>query len=126
VSFWPYLPASYLTFWYGGVSYYYVNDLYYTWSPARYGYVVTDPPPAAASPAPESTEPGPGSVYVYPRSGQSEEQTATDRFECHQWAVSQTGFDPTTATADTQNAGSGSDYRRALIACLDARGYSAN
>jgi hypothetical protein len=129
VSFWPYLPASYVTFWYGGLSYYYVNDLYYTWSPARYGYVVTDPPPAAESAATvssESTEPGPGSVYVYPRNGQSEEQTATDRFECHQWAVSQTGFDPSTATADTQSAGSASDYRRALIACLDARGYSAN
>lgn len=139
VSFWPVLPATYSTFWFGGVSYYYVDDLYYTWSPARYGYVVTDPPPvveAAGSAEAESTaaeaveevdESGAASVYVYPRNGQSEEQTANDRFECHQWAVSQTGFDPTTANgADPSVAGSAADYRRALIACLDARGYSAN
>ncbi len=37
-------------------------------------------------------------VFAYPNAGQSSEQQARDRFECHQWAVSQTGFDPTTAT----------------------------
>ena len=36
-------------------------------------------------------------VYAYPNAGQSEEQQSRDRFECHQWSVSQTGFDPTTA-----------------------------
>lgn len=36
-------------------------------------------------------------VYAYPQAGQSEQQQSRDRFECHQWAVSQTGFDPTTA-----------------------------
>jgi hypothetical protein len=66
-------------------------------------------------------------VYVYPRNGQSEEQTSSDRYECHKWAVSQTGYDPTTATPETQSSSSSdNDYRRALIACLDARGYSAN
>jgi hypothetical protein len=134
VSFWPVLPAAYGTYWYGGVSYYYVDDLYYTWSPSRYGYVVTDPPPVVSSATTEvveddsadsSDEVGAASVYVYPRNGQSEEQTSNDRYECHQWAVSQTGFDPTTATGDEQSAGSVDEYRRALIACLDARGYSA-
>lgn len=36
-------------------------------------------------------------VFAYPSQGQSEEQQSRDRFECHQWSVSQTGFDPTTA-----------------------------
>lgn len=36
-------------------------------------------------------------VFAYPNAGQSEEQQSRDRFECHQWSVGQTGFDPTTA-----------------------------
>jgi len=34
-------------------------------------------------------------LYVYPSAGQSQEQQDRDRYECHDWAVSQTGFDPT-------------------------------
>ena len=33
--------------------------------------------------------------YIYPAQGQSKEQQGKDEFECHQWAVEQTGFDPT-------------------------------
>jgi hypothetical protein len=36
-------------------------------------------------------------IFAYPSAGQSEEQQSRDRFECHQWSVSQTGFNPTTA-----------------------------
>jgi hypothetical protein len=36
-------------------------------------------------------------IFAYPGQGQSEEQQSRDRFECHQWSVSQTGFDPSTA-----------------------------
>jgi len=32
--------------------------------------------------------------YVYPAKGQSTEQQQKDEWECHQWAVQQTGFDP--------------------------------
>jgi hypothetical protein len=32
--------------------------------------------------------------YVYPAKGQSAEQQKKDEFECHQWAVTQTGVDP--------------------------------
>jgi hypothetical protein len=35
--------------------------------------------------------------YAYPTAGQSEAQQSKDRFECHQWAVTQSGFDPSTA-----------------------------
>jgi hypothetical protein len=137
VGFVTLLPPVYSTFWYSGTSYYYANDLYYTWNPDRYGYVVTNPPPVAEdtsgtySTAPDADDQGgsasgPGDLYVYPRNGQSEEQTAQDRFECHQWAVKQTGFDPTLGEAQTSSAGTSDDYHRAIIACLDGRGYSAN
>jgi len=48
-------------------------------------------PPAAPAPAP-STQ-----VYVYPTSGQSAAQLDRDRYECHTWAVKQSGFDPSQA-----------------------------
>ena len=126
--FLPVLPYGYATFWWGGIPYYYWNNLYYTWSPADYGYVVTDPPPVAGSNASDSSsgygDGGSGAdVYLYPRNGQSDAQTQQDRYECHSWAVSQTGFDPTRTSG--QSSGSAADYRRAMIACLDARGYSA-
>ncbi len=38
-----------------------------------------------------------GGAYAYPNAGQSEQLQSQDRFECHQWSVSQTGFDPSTA-----------------------------
>jgi len=34
-------------------------------------------------------------IFVYPDKGQSEEQQSHDKWECHQWAVQQTGVDPT-------------------------------
>jgi len=128
--FLPVLPFGYATFWWGGMPYYYWNNLYYTWSPGDYGYVVTDPPPVAGGEGDSSYDGAPqqgissgSDVYLYPRNGQSDAQTQNDRYECHSWAVSQTGFDPTRSSQ--QGSGSAADYRRAMIACLDARGYSA-
>jgi hypothetical protein len=155
--FLPVLPLGYATFWWGGVPFYYWNNVYYTWNPGSNGYVVTDPPPVGgtdnaadpgdsgysgdaggyaqaapqpygggASPQGDAAPPqggaGASDVYLYPRNGQSEAQTQNDRYECHSWAVSQTGFDP---TRQQQTGGNSADYRRAMIACLDARGYSA-
>jgi outer membrane lipoprotein SlyB len=37
---------------------------------------------------------------VYPANGQSPEQTDRDRYECHQWAVQQTGVDPSLPNAN--------------------------
>ena len=34
-------------------------------------------------------------VYAYPSAGQSTEQMATDQFDCHNWSVIQSDFDPT-------------------------------
>jgi hypothetical protein len=36
---------------------------------------------------------------VYPMQGQSNEQLSKDRYECHVWAVQQSGFNPSTAQA---------------------------
>jgi hypothetical protein len=44
--------------------------------------------------------PPPQKVFVYPSNGQSPEQTDRDRYECHVWAVQQTGVDPSRADAN--------------------------
>jgi hypothetical protein len=36
-------------------------------------------------------------VIAYPAKGQNQPQQERDRYECHSWAVQQTGFDPTRA-----------------------------
>jgi hypothetical protein len=38
-------------------------------------------------------------IFVYPAKGQSQAQQDRDRYDCHSWAVRQTGFDPTRSTA---------------------------
>lgn len=45
----------------------------------------------------------PTQVYFYPKSGQSAEQQDRDRYECHQWAVGQSGFDPSLASVPPQH-----------------------
>jgi hypothetical protein len=147
----PVLPFGYATYWWGGMPYYYWNNLYYTWSPADAGYIVTDPPPASGDNAPPDGAPYDGGAYeqseqsgtaapydqpapsqytaptgggaqlfLYPRNGQTDAQIQNDRYECHGWAVNQSGYDPT-----RPGEGNSAGYRQAMIACLDARGYSA-
>jgi hypothetical protein len=116
----PVLPPFYTTLMLGGVPYYYANDAYYVWRAQEHQYEVVDPPQvesATVTPAPAQN------VFVCPNKGQSAEQEAKDRYECHRWAVDQTGFDPTTATGDV-DAGKRDDYQRATTACLAARDYT--
>jgi hypothetical protein len=56
---------------------------------------VTPPPRTYAVPAPP-----PQKIFVYPARGQSPEQTDRDRYECHVWAVQNTGVDPSRADAN--------------------------
>ncbi len=138
------LPLGYATYWWGNVPYYYVNSVYYVYNPADNGYVVSDPPPVAgdnavppapdaddASPPPAYAAPAappasgsPDDIYMYPKNGQTEQQQSTDRYECHTWAQQQTGFDPTQSAS--QSSGNAYDYHRAMVACLQGRGYSVN
>jgi len=124
--FLPILPAVYATYYWGGIPYYYANDVYYTWNAGQNGYTVTDPPPVAGTASSDESSSGQVNssngtdVYAYPQNGQTDEQQSNDRYECHTWSRSQTGFDPTVSNS----TGSADDYRRAMIACLNARGYS--
>lgn len=141
----PFLPPYYSTLMIGGVPYYYANEIYYTATPG--GYVVVAPPTGEISPLPPSPPPSPqgpppippaggpmpGSqmsadqLFVYPRQGQNEKKQADDRYECHHWAVNQTGYDPTRPPVNMpegqliQRRG---DYQRAMSACLEGRGYT--
>jgi hypothetical protein len=53
---------------------------------------------ACEAPPPRRTvvaaQPVPSPIVVYPAQGQTPEQLERDRYECHVWAVQQTGFDP--------------------------------
>jgi hypothetical protein len=121
----PFLPAYYDTRIVSGETYYVSDGTYYHATPTGDGYVVTDAPagaPAAtANPAPADK------VFIYPRNGQSQQQQDKDRYECHSWAMEQSGFDPTQANggvgADQAGAKS-ADYQRAQTACMDGRGYT--
>src|ERR1700691_5659513 len=93
------LPRYHSTVWLGGVPYHYADDAFYRWEPATDTYQVVPPPPgvdrladvAPAAPA----EPAGDSFFAYPNDGQTSEQQAADRYECHAWSKNQTGFDPT-------------------------------
>jgi len=130
----PVLPVGYTTVYYSGVPYYYANDAYYTWVPAENQYEVVAPPgdesAAQMQPPPDAVPPparGGDDFFVYPKNGQSDDQQAQDKFECHKWASQQSGFDPTLSGGGVppdQNASARSSYNRAMIACLEGRGYS--
>lgn len=86
--------------------------------------VEKQPPEYPASSVPPSLD---ERFFVYPRQGQSEEQQAKDRYECHIWAVGQIGWDPTQPTGvvpEAQINQKRADYQRAMGACLDAREYT--
>src|SRR6202453_1638075 len=58
---------------------------------------VTPPPRVLLCRAPP--RPPPQKVFVYPNNGQSPEQTDRDRYECHVWAVQETGVAPSRPAA---------------------------
>jgi hypothetical protein len=127
----PYLPDYYTTFWYGGSRYYMADDTYYLYEPDRHGYVVTDSPygndEVFDDGSVDSGGDGGGAdrrdaeLYVYPTRGQSPQQQADDKYECHRWAVDQAHYDPTNAPYRAEDR---QQYDRALSACLTGRGYS--
>jgi hypothetical protein len=66
--------------------------------------------PAASAPAPAA---GPPEPIYYPRNGQSDEQRELDLRECNRWATTQP---PAVADAGV--------FQRAVLACMDGRGYT--
>ena len=132
----PVLPAMSTRVWVSGLPYYQSNGIYYAPMPSQ-GYVVVAPPvdsaqvqtitSSSANAVPSAwAGSAPGSVVVststyrslpepiiYPRNGQSPEQTEADRQECNRWATTQPA-----ALNDAQV------FQRAVAACLDGRGYT--
>jgi len=115
------LPFGYVSFFLGPRQYFYANYTYYWLDPRTQEYVVVAEPNGAETAVSEATAAGSGDVFVYPKQGQTDEQRDRDRYDCYLWAVDQTHFDPSAAAADSAKAG---DYRRALAACLEGRGYT--
>lgn len=115
------LPLYYSTVWWGGVPYYYADNTYYRWNGTVSQYETVSPP-GLQNPAAEQSQ-GVSELIVYPKNGQSEDQQGKDKFECHRWAVGQTGFDPTQVGGGAA-PGRRADYFRAQSACLEGRGYS--
>ena len=114
---WPYFGFSY-----GAGPYPYYGG---PWYGPRVGVGVTvgggypvhpKPAPPAAPPASQ----GALKLYVYPAAGQSEAQTADDRYQCHVWAAGQSGHDPTLGAGSRDEAES---YSRAFTACMEGRNY---
>lgn len=115
------LPPFFSTVWIGGTRYYFADDIYYRWDPVRRVYMVSDPG------GDDTTTDTTDDLFIYPKNGQSEEEQATDRYECHRWASDQTNFDPTRSGGgvdDSERTAKRADYQRAQTACLEARGYS--
>jgi hypothetical protein len=51
-----------------------------------------------------------GGLYIYPAKGQNKTKQDEDRYDCHSWAVSQTGFDPSKPQANTTNSSGNQQY----------------
>ena len=109
---WPYFGFSY-----GG-------SPYGTWYGPRVGVGVhvggAYPVRRATSPTPAAPPQGALKLYVYPAAGQSDAQTADDRYQCHAWAANQSGHDPTLGAGSREEAES---YTRAFTACMEGRDY---
>jgi hypothetical protein len=116
------LPLYYSTLWWDGIPYYYANNTYYVYDGNVGQYETVAPPPGLENQV-AAQEPVGTDLIAYPKTGQSTEQQAKDKYECHHWATTQTGFDPTlgaTGAAPDKRT----DYMRAQAACLEGRGYS--
>lgn len=60
------------------------------------GIASADPaaaPPAESGPPPEAVSAS-ADIYVYPTHGQTDKQLDRDRYECHNWAVAQSHYNP--------------------------------
>jgi hypothetical protein len=114
------LPYYYSAYGYGGIPYYYANNAYFLPGSAVAQYRTVAPPAGVSN---QLQGQAPSELFVYPKNSQSPYQQSTDRYECYRWAVSQLGYDPTSAGGGTVRRDL-TDYNRAQTACLAARGYS--
>ncbi|WP_374358320.1 DUF6515 family protein [Chitinimonas sp.] len=119
------LPATAQTVSVNGVEYRLLNGVYYRAEGKR--FTVVEAPRAkpfgADDPASRPDDP----VYITPRNGQSRERQAQDRGECDAWSIRVNKFDPNGIHKDLspeQLKMRRGEHRRALMACLNGRGYT--
>jgi len=67
-------------------------------------------------------------LYVYPKNGQSADQTDKDKYECYNWAKKDTGFDPmavprtTSAAPGGQSKSLNEEYSNLIVDLATQRG----
>jgi hypothetical protein len=119
-------PYCALLYW-QGTAFYYSDSFYYEWNGTAGGYQEVEPPAGLVQPV-DSQKAVETDLYVFPVEGQTNAQLEADRAECDRWAVTQAGFDPSTAQPREKAADSFAarrdDYARANRLCLEARHYA--
>ncbi|WP_019561567.1 DUF6515 family protein [Caldimonas manganoxidans] len=113
------LPYYHRVVYWGPSVYYVLDDVYYA-PLSTGGYQVVEPPSQAASASFDYP-------IAYPARQQSAQQQADDQFQCHEWAVSVSRFDPSWLGSGQPMEDSPTlrdNYRRAWSACMEGRGYS--
>ena len=111
------LPIGYLTVAIGSNRYYHLDGVYYR--RGNSGYIVVEDPYIHANPD-TGVQEDPTRLMVYPAAGQDKEQISREKFECYEWASTESRYDPVNSESDPEFQ---ADYRRAMIACLEAKNY---
>ncbi|WP_460054125.1 DUF6515 family protein [Pseudomonas sp. S2_D06] len=114
-----YLPDYAQQVWIGGALLFLAAGSYYAYQQSTQDYVVVEPPVGQSQPPAGNSG---YDVEAYPANGQSPEQVSRDGYECYQYAVQQSGFDPRTATY-RPDPSVVQAYRQAQGDCLSSRGY---
>ena len=96
------------------------HPYYSPWYGPRVGIGVHVGGPVRRARAPDPAPQRALKLYVYPAAGQSEAQTADDRYQCHTWAANESGHDPTLGAGSRDEA---DGYARAFTACMEGRNY---
>lgn len=110
----------------GGSVLFLAAGAYYAYQESTQDYEVVEPPMGAVQPQQQPQQAnGSYDVEAYPANGQSQEQVSRDGYECYQYAVQQSGFDPRTATYQPDPSVV-QNYRQAQGNCLSSRGYQVN
>jgi hypothetical protein len=114
------LPYYHRVVYVGPSVYYMAHDVYYA-PVATGGYQVVEPP-AGTSGATSFDYP-----IAYPARNQGAQQQADDQYQCHEWAVQLSEFDPSLLGSGQPMNDSPTlrdNYVRAWSACMEGRGYS--
>ena len=82
------------------------------------------PPGVTGIPILSSASSGTAKLAAYPRNGQSQERQARDHYDCYQFGVAQTGYDPMRAGYGASGTGNQTEFERAQAACFEGRGYT--